>query len=211
VDRSITPLSELSASGLQGVAALHCAVMPTLLTDLGLTLTQRYYEIAARDPAVIGFASLAANDSAMGWVVGSKDPAELAARLRRPLGGFARQLALLTLTRLRVILQLARTVLSPAQENIIQPGEIELTYIGVAESARGQGLGAELARRFFAASVEAGYNRVSLSVEAENESAIGLYRRLGFETVKEFQEGRFHRLRMCVKLPWRNGIPPHKI
>jgi ribosomal protein S18 acetylase RimI-like enzyme len=72
-------------------------------------------------------------------------------------------------------------------------------------------LGAELARRFFAASVEAGYNRVSLSVEAENESAIGLYRRLGFETVKEFQEGRFHRLRMCVKLPWRNGIPPHKI
>lgn len=200
MDRSIIPLSELSASGLQGVAALHCAVMPTLLTDLGQALTQRYYEIAARDSAVIGFASLAADDSATGWVVGSNDPAELAARLRRPLGGFARQLALLTLTRPRVIIQLARTVLSPAQENIIQPGEIELTYIGVAESARGQGLGAELVRRFFDASRATGYQRVSLSVEAENKSAIRLYHRLGFETVKEFREGRFRRLRMRVKL-----------
>ncbi|MBI5935612.1 MAG: GNAT family N-acetyltransferase [Chloroflexi bacterium] len=200
MDRPIIPLSELSPRELQSVAALHCAVMPTLLTDLGLTLTQRYYEIAARDPAVIGFASLAADDSATGWVVGSADPAKLAARLRRPLGGFARRLALLTLTRPRVILQLARTVLLPVQENIIQPGEIELTYIGVAESARGQGLGAELARRFCAASAAAGYKRVSLSVETENEPAIRLYRRLGFETVKEFREGKFHRLRMRVKL-----------
>ena len=200
MDRSIVPLFELSASGLRGVAALHCAVMPTLLTDLGAAMTLRYYEIAARDPGVIGFAARAADDSATGWVVGSRDPAELASRLRRPLGWFARQLALLTLTRPRVILQLARTVLIPAQENDLQPDEIELTYIGVAESARGQGLGAALANRFFAASAEAGYRRVSLSVEAENESAIRLYRRLGFETVKEFQEGRFHRLRMCVAL-----------
>ncbi len=200
MDRSIIPLSELSPRGLQGVAALHCVAMPTLLTDLGLPLTQRYYENAARDPNVIGFASLEADDSPLGWVVGSSDPARLAARLKRPLGRFVLRLAFLALTRPRVIVQLARTVLSPAEENAIQPGEIELTYIGVAESARGQGLGAELARRFFMASAETGYDRVSLSVEAENESAIRLYRRLGFETVKEFREGRFHRLRMSVAL-----------
>lgn len=200
MDRPLIRLSELSADRLRGVAALHCAVMPTLLTDLGPALTRRYYEIAALDPAVIGFASFAADDSAMGWVVGSNDPSKLTARLRRPLSGFVRQLALLALVRPRVILQLARTVLSPARENFIQPGEIELTYIGVAASARGRGLGATLALRFLEAGAEAGYRLASLSLEAENESALRLYRRLGFETVKEFQEGRFRRLRMRVVL-----------
>ncbi|MEW5941618.1 MAG: GNAT family N-acetyltransferase [Chloroflexota bacterium] len=198
---ALAPLSDLSSPDLQRVAALHCAVMPTLLTDLGPSAVQRYYEIAIHDPKVVGFAIFApVSKEALGWVMGSPHPAELTARLRRHPLWFAGQLARVAVTRPRVIAQLLRAALSPAEENLIQPGEIELTYIGVADYARGQGLGVTLVRRFLAASAVAGYNRVSLSVESDNNSAIRLYRQVGFETVKEFQEGKFHRLRMSVAL-----------
>jgi ribosomal protein S18 acetylase RimI-like enzyme len=198
---TLASLSDLSSPDLALVAALHREVMPTLLTDLGPSVTRRYYELAVRDPQVIGFAAFAFQQTqALGWVIGSPHPTELVARLRQSPLWFAGQLARLALTRPRVIGQLLRTALSPAEENLIQPGEIELTYIGVAEMGRGQGLGLALTRRFMAASAMAGYNRVSLSVEAENSAAIRLYRQVGFETVNEFREGRFHRLRMSVKL-----------
>ena len=49
---------------------------------------------------------------------------------------------------------------------------------------RGQGIGSALLERLLEALAEAGYRRVSLSVQKEN-AALRLYRRLGFETVVE--------------------------
>jgi ribosomal protein S18 acetylase RimI-like enzyme len=199
---SLTPLSELSADDLRRVVALHCAAMPTLLTDLGRPVVLRYYEIAVRDPHVIGFAALSPEGkTALGWVIGSTYPAELAARLRQSPLWFAGQMARVALTRPLVLAHLIRAALAPAEENHIQPGEIELTYIGVAAQARGQGLGLSLLRRFLVASQQAGYNRISLSVETDNHAAVRIYREVGFETVKEFQEGKFHRYRMSLALP----------
>jgi ribosomal protein S18 acetylase RimI-like enzyme len=175
--------------------------MSTLLTDLGRPVVQRYYELAARDPQALGFAALdSESGEALGWVMGSTYPTELVARLREEKFWFIGQMLRVAVTRPLVAVQLLRTALAPAEENLIQPGEIELTYIGVAESARGQKIGETLVRRFLAASSVAGYDRVSLSVELDNAIAIRLYRQVGFETVKEFQEGKFHRLRMSVKL-----------
>jgi ribosomal protein S18 acetylase RimI-like enzyme len=55
-----------------------------------------------------------------------------------------------------------------------------IDYLGVAESARRQGLGAELVRAGVAALRELGCHRVSLTVRADNGGARALYVGLGF-------------------------------
>jgi len=198
---NLIPLSELPASDLQRIAELHCEVMPTLLTDLGYPVVQRYYEAAGRDAQAIGFAALApVTNEALGWVMGSPHPTELVKRLRQAPLWFVGQVIRAAGKHPGILMQLLRTALAPADANLIRSGEIELTYIGVAVYARGQNLGDTLVRRFLAASSVEGYTRVSLSVEEDNAAAIHLYKKFGFETVKEFREGKFRRLRMSVKL-----------
>ncbi|MEW6401535.1 MAG: GNAT family N-acetyltransferase [Chloroflexota bacterium] len=198
---SMTPLTSLSDQELNHLAALHCAVMPTLLAELGLPVVRRYYEYAVADPGSIGFmARSSERQDVEGWVFGSSHPDKLAARLRDSLGWFALQMLRLAFTRPRALLELARSALSPAPENLIQPGEIELTYIGVAPEARGQGLGKGLLEQFLFAAREQGYTRVTLSVETDNQAAVRLYEKAGFVITKTFHEGRFERHRMSLKL-----------
>ena len=56
--------------------------------------------------------------------------------------------------------------------------------IGVVKSYRGQGLGSLIVRRSLAGFQSAGAKVVSLEVTTQNESAIRLYERLGFKTMK---------------------------
>ena len=56
--------------------------------------------------------------------------------------------------------------------------------IGVVESYRGQGLGSLIVRKSLAGFQSAGAKVVSLEVTTQNESAIRLYERLGFQTKK---------------------------
>jgi ribosomal protein S18 acetylase RimI-like enzyme len=102
----------------------------------------------------------------------------------------------LVFTRPAVLWQLAQSVFSTSDENIIQPGQVELTYIGVAPEARGQGLGKTMLTAFVDAARSAGYKSVVLSVETDNPAAIALYTRFGFTITKTFSEGRYHRHRM---------------
>ncbi len=56
-----------------------------------------------------------------------------------------------------------------------------IRFVGVDAGWRGRGLGRELLRWGVAHVREGGAGRVQLTVEAENELALGLYRRTGFE------------------------------
>jgi mycothiol synthase len=73
---------------------------------------------------------------------------------------------------------------SPADGDPAPIGEVRL--VGVLAEWRGRGLGRELLRLGVAQLRARGAGRVKLSVEAENEVALGLYRRTGFEPAVEW-------------------------
>ena len=216
---NFTPLSQLDSSGLDALAALHHSVMHTLLSELGLQVVRRYYEICQRDSSVVAISAFSLPPRAgegpgrcpdgssiayrvegmgavLGWAVGSPYPERINAQLRTPLTWFAGQMLTLAVTRPAALMQLAQSVLSASDANALRPGQIELTYIGVAPAARGRGLGKGLLMAFLEASRAAGYVSVALSVETDNPAAIALYTNGGFHITKTFHEGRFERHRM---------------
>ena len=202
---TIIPLSTLPSSLLPALADLHIATMPTLLADLGQPVVLRYYQLAQKDPAVIAIcitsdAPRTPHPALLGYALGSPNPSALNAQLRQPLTWFAGQMLRLAITRPTVLWQLAQSIFSASDENIIAPGQLELTYIGVALEVRGQGLGKTLLADFVEAARSAGYKSVVLSVETDNPAAIALYTKFGFTITKTFSEGRYHRHRMEYQL-----------
>jgi len=207
---TITHLRQLPSQLLPALARLHAATIPTLLTDLGQPVVLRYYQLAQKDPSVIAFCALTQSaDSALtdhyslitdhcllAYALGSPDPSALNAQLRQPLTWFAGQMLRLAFTHPGVLFQLVQSVFSASNENILAPGQIELTYIGVAPEARGQGLGKTLLAAFVEAARAAGFKSVVLSVETENPAALALYTHFGFTITRTFIEGRYHRHRM---------------
>ena len=61
----------------------------------------------------------------------------------------------------------------------------EVGYLGVVPAARGRGFAAELVRFGLHTLAEMGVKHVTLSVDARNEPALGVYRRLGFTMYHE--------------------------
>ena len=170
--------------------------MHTLLAELGLPLVRRYYQACQEDPAVIGLCAVSPVGEILGWAVGSPHPDALNARLRQPLGWFTRQMLRLAFTRPGVLWQLVTSVLSSSSQMEAEPGAIELTYIGVDPSARGQGVGSTLLKAFAEDGRAAGYRSVVLSVETDNSEAVALYTKAGFKITRTFTEGHFERHRM---------------
>ena len=208
---TIIPLSALPSSLIPALADLHTATMPTLLADLGQPVVLRYYKLAQKDPSVLGFCAISPlplGEGAgrgtepvevvrvLGYALGSPDPSALNAQLRQPITWFAAQMLRLAFTRPTVLWQLVQSVFSASDENNLAPGQLELTYIGVALEVRGQGLGKTLLADFVEAARSAGYKSVVLSVETDNPAAIALYTKFGFTITKTFSEGRYHRHRM---------------
>lgn len=180
------PLKELSETQREALARLHFQVMDGLLTDFGLPLVRRYYQAASLQPEVIGLAAFDSAGSLLGWALGSPNPGRLNASLSRLLLGKA-------LLRPALLLQMVSSawfaLFNPWQ---LPPGSVELTYLGVAPSARGKGLGKALLGEFLAAA----HCPVWLSVETDNLPALSLYQQLGFELRHTFWEGSYHRHRM---------------
>jgi ribosomal protein S18 acetylase RimI-like enzyme len=200
MDYELVSLSQLDEDGLRHLAALHHSVMKTLLSDLGLPIVLRYYQAAQSDPDVIGLCAVSASGEVLGWAIGSPHPEMINARLRRPVVWFILQMVRLTFTRPGVLWQLITSVFSSAGETGLKVDAIELTYIGTAADQRGRGLGKELLNAFMESSRAKGYRSVILSVEVENEPAIAMYEKAGFEIIKTFSEGRYQRHRMEMVL-----------
>jgi ribosomal protein S18 acetylase RimI-like enzyme len=70
--------------------------------------------------------------------------------------------------------------------SFVGPETGHITQVCVAPRAQGTGLGYELMSQGIAALREAGAKRVTLTVTAENESAVGLYRMCGFQEMRRF-------------------------
>ena len=196
MDVELIPLSQLKDSDIKRLASLHHSVMYTLLSDLGLPMVLRYYQIAHTDLSVIGICVMDSLHEILGWVVGSPYPDRIISGLRTPLAWFALQMLRVTFTRPFVLRQLIASVLSSSTEVEMKQGAIELTYIGVALNHRERGLGRKLLHAFIETSRSNGYRSVLLSVEKENSSAVALYEKSGFKIIKTYSEGRYQRHRM---------------
>ena len=200
MDDRLIEFSQLTDDDIQRLAALHHSVMHTLLSDLGLPVVWRYYQIAKADSEVIGLCTMSASSEILGWAVGSPYPDRINTQLRSPLAWFVLQMLRVTLTHPAVLWQLISSVLSVSNQAETKKGTVELTYIGVSSTQRGRGLGKKLLNAFIEASHANGYHSVVLSVEKENLPAISLYKNTGFKIVKTFSEGRYQRHRMELTL-----------
>jgi len=200
MEHNVISLTELDDRQVLELAGLHHAVMHSLLTDLGLSFLERYYQLAQKDINVIGFCAISENGTLLGWVTGSPKPDQLNGQLREPLIWFILQMLHLLFTHPRVLWQLVSSVFSSSNRSDIKDDAIELTYIGVSGEQKGTGIGTKLIDRFITASREAGYHSVVLSVEVDNPPAIALYKKKGFEIIQTFSEGRYQRHRMELKI-----------
>ena len=200
MDYRLIEFSRLTGDDLKRLAVLHHSVMHTLLSDLGLPMVLRYYQIAQADPKVIGLCAVSASNDILGWAMGSAHPDRITAGLRSPLAWFVLHMSRVTFTRPPVLWQLISSVLTASDKSELKRGAIELTYIGVSSAQRGMGIGKKLLNAFIEASRSHGYQSVVLSVEKENLSAISLYEKEGFKVIKTFSEGRYQRHRMELTL-----------
>ncbi|WP_088344718.1 MULTISPECIES: GNAT family N-acetyltransferase [Rhodomicrobium] len=64
-------------------------------------------------------------------------------------------------------------------------GKVELCKLHVNEAMQGRGIGRMLAERLIARAVELGFAEIELHVTRTQVAAVGLYRQLGFERLKE--------------------------
>ena len=200
MDDRLVQIAQLADDEIRFLAALHHSVMHTLLSDLGLPMVLRYYQIAWADPSVIGLCIRSGSGEISGWAIGSPHPDRINAQLRSPLPWFLMQIFRVAMTRPAVVWQLLSSVLSTSHQPGWKHGTIELTYIGVASDRRGKGAGKTLLHAFIEASRVKGYHSVVLSVEKENSPAIALYEKEGFRIIKTFPEGRYQRHRMELML-----------
>ena len=193
-------LSQLDEDDIKRLAMLHHAVMHTLLSNLGLPMVLRYYQVARDDPAVIGLCAVSPSGEMLAWALGSPHPDLINSRLRTPLTWFLFQMLRLTLTRPFILWQLMSSVFNLSNRLYKESGAIELTYIGVASNQRGKGLGEDLLNSFIEASRSTGYRSIVLSVETDNKPAMALYEKMGFKILQTFSEGRYKRHRMELAL-----------
>lgn len=194
----IIPISQLDDEQIKRLARLHHNVMHSLLTDLGLPFVERYYQIACADSSVIGVCAVDEDVNPLGWAVGSPKPNQVNRRMREAWGWFLIQMMRVLFTNPKLIPQLIASARTSSIE--MKEGAVELTYIGVDESARKQGLGRALLDAFIESAREKKFASVELSVEAENTDAIALYTKEGFKISRSFTEGRFNRHRMELTL-----------
>jgi len=194
----IVAFSRLNDNRINQLARLHHRVMHSLLTDLGLPFVERYYQIARADSSVVGVCAVNEGGNPLGWAIGSSKPNQVNDRMREAWGWFFIQMIRALFTNPKLISQIFISARSSSVA--MKQGAIELTYIGVDESARKQGLGRALLNAFIEMAREKKISSVELSVEAENADAIALYTKAGFEIVASYKEGKFNRNRMELKL-----------
>ncbi|HEV2492898.1 MAG TPA: GNAT family N-acetyltransferase [Terriglobia bacterium] len=68
----------------------------------------------------------------------------------------------------------------------VRPSTAHIPQVAVAREFQGRGLGTAMMGHAFGELAQAGYQEVSLTVTDENEGAVQLYERLGFDTFRNF-------------------------
>jgi ribosomal protein S18 acetylase RimI-like enzyme len=183
----------MAAQHLRFAVALHAATLPRgLFVGLGPGWLRAYYrtflespygiaQLALLDGQPVGVLVGAANGAAHGrWVRGARGR-RLVTRAVAALAIRPRTVAMLIRTRgPRLLRRLGgRGPGAPAGPRAV------LTYLCVAEPARGLGVGAALVDRFVEEARRAGAGRAVLVAPGGDEGASGFYHRLGWTRVTE--------------------------
>jgi ribosomal protein S18 acetylase RimI-like enzyme len=185
-------IEALAPRHVDAVARLHVATLTGLLASLGLRAARAYYAGAVRSPLMIGFVGVEGG-TVRGFVLGSMQPARFRADVVR-----ANRIAVLVglglgIARRPSVLRLLLPGAGPG-EGAYDPRQPELTYLAVTPEGRGSGVGRRLVAAFGDGARQAGAQSYELSVDNDNQAAIGFYERLGFRLIGRYHEfGTEHR------------------
>ena len=163
------------------IAVIHRASFPGFfLTHLGTRFLAQYYRAIADHPR--GILLVAGRDGQVsGFVAGFDDATGFFGLLRRRWLAVGLSMVPGLIRRPWLILRTARTALR-AGSDPLQPGDAELTSVGVAPALQGRGVGADLVRAFCNEAGSRGCRRVRLHTDANDNANVNrFYQRLGFK------------------------------
>jgi RimJ/RimL family protein N-acetyltransferase len=196
---TILDLKELPIELLPRLAEIHMGDRG-LLSKLGYSFVLRYFEIAYKDPGVIGvFAQENDTGEVVGYGIASPEPESLTSQLTNDKSWFIRQSIKLFFTRPLVFIQLIiSSITIKGQMN--EADAIECVYFSVDPKFRGQKIGRTIQKVLMDESRKLGYKKMFASIETSNKASLSATLANGFTIAKTFREGQYHRHRMESKL-----------
>jgi RimJ/RimL family protein N-acetyltransferase len=196
---SILDLKKLPVELLPRLAEIHMEDRG-LLSKLGYPFVLRYFEIAYKDPRVIGvFARDNDSGKVIGYGIASPQPESLTSQLKNDKSWFINQIIKLLFTRPLIFIQLIiSSITIKGQMN--ETGAIECVYFSVDPNFRGQKIGRTIQKALMDESRKSGYKKMLASIETWNKASLSATLANGFTIAKTFREGQYHRHRMESKL-----------
>ena len=192
--------TELDPSLLPRLAEIHMGDRG-LLSKLGFPFVLRYFEIAYKDPRVIGvYAQDDDTGELIGYGIASPEPESLTKQLTLDQGWFIRQIIKLFFTRPHVFIQLIISSITIKGQMNNDAQAIECVYFSVDPKYRGQKIGRTLQKALMDGGRAAGYKKIFASIETWNKASLAATLANGFTIVKTFREGIYHRHRLESKL-----------
>ena len=180
-------VERLTRCHVDAVAQLHLRCLTGLLCDLGVRAVRAFYEGAVRSERAVGLVDLE-QGCLGGFVFGSVNPQQLKREI------LTHRLPQTLVSTCVGVIHRPSTLVS-LWNSLVRPGghgydvqAPELTYLAVDEEHRTAGIGKKLVESFGQACRERRIFAYELSVDADNQSAINFYDRLGFSGVGEYRE-----------------------
>jgi RimJ/RimL family protein N-acetyltransferase len=191
---------ELNSSLLSRLAEIHMGDNG-LLARLGFPFVLRYFQIAYKDPQVIGVYAQADDDGELiGYGIASPRPESLTSHLTDDKRWFIGEVVKLLFTRPLVLMQLLISSVTIKGQMSGEAGAIECVYFSVDPKYRGQKVGRALQKALMDRARAAGYKKILASVEVANKASLAATLANGFTIVKTFREGMYLRHRLESKL-----------
>ncbi len=193
-------LTELDPIHLHRLAEIHMGDRG-LLSKLGFLFVLRYFEIAYKDPRVIGvYAQDDDTGELIGYGIASPEPESLTSQLTKDKSWFIKQIVKLLFTRPLVFIQLIISSIAIKGQMNNDAEAIECVYFSVDPKYRGQKIGRTLQKALMDGGRAAGYKKIFASIETWNTASLSATLANGFTIVKTFREGMYHRHRLESKL-----------
>ncbi|MBI5962039.1 MAG: N-acetyltransferase [Chloroflexi bacterium] len=193
-------LTELDRALLPRLAEIHMGDRG-LLSKLGFPFVLRYFEIAYKDPRVIGvYAQDDETGELIGYGIASPEPESLTSQLTHDKSWFIKQIIKILFTRPHVFIQLIISSITIKGQMNNDTEAIECVYFSVDPKYRGQKIGRTLQKALMDGGRAAGYKKIFASIETWNKASLSATLANGFTIVKTFREGMYHRHRLESKL-----------